>query len=150
VHLHAGPSAFRQRFGKCIRHFAFFEEEILEGDRPLRRTDRFEQSGKNLVAIFEGGHFVAFQQGRPEQISHRPHEDLVSDRIVRDDFVMNFLFGRKEIASEKERGRSANCGRAQHVWPWWWAGATKTTLHARISDGTPAWFPTQESLKAEG
>jgi hypothetical protein len=141
VHFHSGPGAFRQRFGKCIRHFAPSEEEVLERDRPLRRTDRLEQSGKNLIAIFEGGHFVAFQQGRPEQISHRPHEDVVPDRIVRDDFVMNFLFCRKEIASEKERGRSANSGRAEHLRPSWWAGATKMTLHARISHTSPDWFP---------
>ena len=62
VHLHTGPSAFRQRFGKCIRHFPFFEEEVLERDRPLRGTDRIEEGGKNLVAVFEGGYFVAFQR----------------------------------------------------------------------------------------
>jgi hypothetical protein len=66
VHLYSGPSAFRQRFGKCIRHFAFSKEEVLERDRPLRRADRPEQSGKNLIAIFKGGHFVALQQRRPE------------------------------------------------------------------------------------
>jgi hypothetical protein len=51
-----------------------------------------KQRGKNLIAIFEGGYLVAFQQGRPQQISHCPNEDVVSDRIVRDDFMMNFLF----------------------------------------------------------
>jgi len=61
MHFHAGPSAFRQRFGKCIRHFAFSEKEVLERDRPLRGTDRIEEGWKNLVAVFEGGYFVAFQ-----------------------------------------------------------------------------------------
>ena len=92
MHFHAGPSALRQRFGKCIRHFAFSEKEVLEGDRPLRGMDRIEEGGKNLVTIFQRGHFVAFQQGWPKQISHRPHEDIVPDRIARDDFVIDFLF----------------------------------------------------------
>ena len=92
MHFHTGPSALRQCFGKCIRHFTFSEKEVLERDRPLRGTDRIEEGGKNLVAVFEGGYFVAFQYGWPEKISHRPHKDIVSDRIVRDDFVMNFLF----------------------------------------------------------
>ena len=140
VHFHSGPSALRQRFGKCIRYFAFFEEEVLERDRPLRGTDRLEQSGKNLIAIFQRGHFVAFQQGRAEQISHRPDEDIVPDCIVGDDFVMDFLFRREEIAGDKERRRSANGGRAEHRRPLWLAWA-KRTLHARISDSAPDWFP---------
>src|SRR4029453_14250691 len=141
MHFHAGPSAVRQRFGKCVRHFAFSEKEILERDGSLRRTDRVEQSGKNLIAIFQRGHFVAFQQGWPEQISHRPHEDIVSGCVIGEDFVMDFLFCRKEIAGEKERGCSANSGRAEHLRPSWWAGATKMTLHARISHTSPDWFP---------
>jgi hypothetical protein len=112
MHLHAGPGAFRQRFGKCIRHFAFSEKEVLECDGPLRGTDRLQQSGKDLIAIFECGHFVTFQQGWPEQIPHYPHEHIVPDRIVCDDLMMDFLFCRKEIASKKECSRSANSGRA--------------------------------------
>jgi hypothetical protein len=61
MHLHADPSALRQGFGKCIRHFAFSEKEILERNGSLRGTDRLEQSGKDLIAIFQRGHFVAFQ-----------------------------------------------------------------------------------------
>ena len=92
VHFHSSLSAFRQRFGKCIRHFAFSKKEIFERNRPLCGSDRIQEGGKNLVAIFQRGHFVAFQQGWPKQISHRPHKNIVSDRVVRDDFVMNFLF----------------------------------------------------------
>src|SRR4029077_3137461 len=117
VHFYSGPSAFRQRFGKCIRHFAFSKEEVLERDCPLRRTNRFEQSRENLIAIFQRGHFVAFQQGWAEQISHRSDEDLVPDHVVSDNFVVDLLLGGEEIAGDKERRRSAKGGCTKRRWP---------------------------------
>ena len=69
----------------------------------MRRTYRFEQSRENLIAIFQRRDFVAFQQGRAEQISHRSDENIVSDCIVSDDFVVDLLLSRKEIAGDNER-----------------------------------------------
>ena len=80
-------------------------------------TYRLEQSWKNLIAIFERGHSVAFEQGGSKQISHRSDEDIVPDCIVSDDFVMDLLFRREEIAGDKERPRSANGGCAERRRP---------------------------------
>src|SRR5205814_10641352 len=65
------------------------------------------------------------------------------------DLVMDFLFGREKIASEKERSRSANSGCAKHLRPLWWAGARKGTLHARISHSSPDWFPARRDSANE-
>src|SRR5580765_6683129 len=98
VHFHPSPSAFRQSFGKRIRYFALFKEEIFKCYCALRGPYRCEQSRENLIAIFQGGHFVAFQQRWAEQISHRSDEDIVPDCIVSDDFVIDLLLSREEIA----------------------------------------------------
>jgi hypothetical protein len=110
VHLHPRPSALRESFGKRIRYLALFKEEILECYCALRGTYRLEQSRENLIAIFQRGHFVAFQQGWTEQISHRSDEDIVPDCIVSDNFVVDLLLGGEEIPGDKERRRSANGG----------------------------------------
>jgi hypothetical protein len=73
-------------------------------------TYRLEQSRENLIAIFQRSHFVAFQQGWAEQISHRSDEDIVPDGIVSGDFVMDLLLHGEEIAGDSERRRSANGG----------------------------------------
>ena len=110
MHFYARASTLCQSFGKRIRYFALFKEEILECYCALRGTYRLEQSRENLIAIFQRGHFVAFQQGWSEQIPHRSDEDIVPDCIVSDNFVMDLLFSREEITSDKERGRSAEDG----------------------------------------
>jgi len=117
VHFHPGSSALCQSFGKRIRYFALFKEEILECYCVMCGTYRLEQSWENLIAIFQRGHFVAFQQGWSKQISHRSDEDIVPDCIVSDDFVMDLLFSREEIAGDKERRRSANGGCAKRRRP---------------------------------
>jgi AraC-like DNA-binding protein len=117
VHFHPRASTLRQSFGKRIRYLALFKEEILECYCALRGTYRLEQSRENLIAIFQRSHFVAFQQGWAEQISHRSDEDIVPDCIVSDDFVMDLLFSREEIAGDEERRRSANGGCAKRRWP---------------------------------
>ena len=117
VHFHSRPSALGQSFGKRIRHFAFFKEEILKCYGALCGTYRLEESRENLVAIFERSYFVAFEQGWAEQISHRADEDIVPDCIVSDDFVMDFLLSREEIAGNKERRRSAHRGCTKRRWP---------------------------------
>jgi AraC-like DNA-binding protein len=110
VHFHPSPSALCQGFGKRIRYFALFKEEVFKCYCALRGTYRLEQSRENLIAIFQGGHFVAFQQRRTEQISHGSDEDIVPDCVVSDDFMMDLLLSREEIAGDKERCRSANRG----------------------------------------
>jgi hypothetical protein len=110
MHFYAGASTLCQSFGKRIRYLALFKEEILKRYCALRGTYRLEQSRENLIAIFQRGHFVAFQQGWPEQISHCSDEDIVPDCIVSDDFVMNLLLSREEIPGDKERRRSAQGG----------------------------------------
>ena len=117
VHFHPRPSTLCQSFGKRIRDLAFSKKEILECYCALRGTYRLEQSRENLIAIFQHGHFVAFQQGWAEQISHRSDEDIVPDCIVSDDFVMDLLLSRKEIAGDKERRRSAEGGCTQRRRP---------------------------------
>ena len=117
VHFHPGSSALCQSLGKRIRYFALFKEEILECYCVLCGTYRLEQSWENLIAIFQRGHFVAFQQGWSKQISHRSDEDIVPDCIVSDDFVMDLLFSREEIAGDKERRRSADGGCAKRRRP---------------------------------
>ena len=117
VHFHPRPSALRQSSGKRVGYFALFKEEILECYCALRGTYRLEQSRENLIAIFQHGHFVAFQQGWAEQISHRSDEDIVPDCIVSDDFVMDLLFSREEIAGDKEGCRSAKGGCTQRRRP---------------------------------
>lgn len=113
VHFHAGPSAFRQSFGERIRYLALFKEKVLERYGALRGTDRLEQGRENLIAIFQRRHFVTFEQRWSEQISHHSDEDLVSDCVVSDDFVMDLLLCREKIAGDKERCRSANGGGAE-------------------------------------
>ena len=110
VHFHPRPSALRQSSGKRVGYFAFFKEEILECYCALCGTYRLEQSRENLIAIFQRGHFVAFQQGWSEQISHRSDEDIVPDCIVSDNFVMDLLFSREEITSDKVGCCSAKGG----------------------------------------
>ena len=110
VHFHARPSTLCQSFGKGVRYFALFKEEIFECYGLLRGTYRVEQSRKNLIAIFQRSHFVALQQGRAEQIPHHSDKDLVPDCIVSDDFVMDLLLRREKIAGDNERGRSAKGG----------------------------------------
>jgi len=117
VHFHARPSALCQSFGKRIRYFALFKEEILECYCVMCGTYRLEQSWENLIAIFQRGHFVAFQQGWAKQISHRSDEDIVPDCIVSDDFVMDLLLSREEIAGDKEGCRSANGSCTKRRWP---------------------------------
>ena len=117
VHFHPRPSALCQSFGKRVRYLALFKEEIFECYGALRRTYRLEQSRENLVAIFQRRYFVAFQQGWAEQISHRSDEDIVPDCIVSDNFVMDLLFSREEIAGDKEGCRSAKGGCTQRRWP---------------------------------
>ena len=117
MHFHPRPSTLRQSSGKRIRYFAFFKEEILECYCALRGTYRLEQSRENLIAIFQRGHFVAFHQGWAEQISHRSDEDIVPDCILSDNFVMDLLFSREEISSDKERRRTANGGCAKRRRP---------------------------------
>src|SRR5690349_20811524 len=134
VHFHPGSSALCQSFGKRIRYFALFKEEILECYSALRRTYRLEQSRENLITIFQRRHFVAFQQGWTEQIPHRSDEDIVPDRIISDDFVMDLFLRGKKIACDNERRRPANGGCAKGGRPSRLAGTTRT-LHARISDG---------------
>ena len=136
MHFHSRPSALCQRFGKCIRYLAFFEEEVFECDGVSCGMYRLKQSRKYLLTIFQRGHLVAFQQGWAEQISHRPDEDIVPDCVVGANFVMQFLLGREEIARDKERRRSANGGRAEHFRPSWRA---RRILHARVSDSAPDW-----------
>ena len=148
VYFHPGPSALRQRFGKCIRYLAFFPEEVLECDRPLRGTDRLEQSWKDLVTIFQRCHFVAFEQGRAEHISHHPGKDIVPDCVVSDDFVMNFLLGGEEIAGNKKCSRSANGGRAEQCRPFRWARARRSR-HSRISHSVLEWEAKSEALRAK-
>ena len=106
----------------------------------LRRTYRLEQSRENLIAIFQRGHFVAFQQGWAEQISHRSDEDIVPRRIIGDNFVTDLLLRREKIPRDKERRRSANGGCAEHLRPLCRARA-KRILHARVSHSAPGWFP---------
>ena len=117
VHFHPRPSALRQSSGKRVGYFALFKEEILECYCVLCRTYRLEQSWENLIAIFQRGHFVAFQQGWSEQIPHRSDEDIVPDCIVSDDFVMDLLLSREEIAGDKEGCRSANGSCTKRRWP---------------------------------
>jgi len=113
VHFHARPSALCQSFGKRIRYFALFKKEILECYGALRGTYRLEQSRKNLIAIFQRRHFVALQQGWTEQIPHRSDEDIVPDRVVSGDFVIDLLLRGEEIACDNERRRPANGGCAK-------------------------------------
>ena len=117
VHFHPRPSALRQSSGKRVGYFALFKEEILECYCALCGTYRLEQSRENLIAIFQRGHFVAFQQRWSEQIPHRSDEDIVPDCIVSDDFVMDLLFSREEIAGDKEGCRSAKGGCTQRRRP---------------------------------
>jgi len=117
VHFHPRASTLCQSFGKRIRYLALFKEEILKRYCALRGTYRLEQSRENLIAIFQRGHFVAFQQGWSKQISHRSDEDIVPNCIVSDDFVMDLLLSREEIAGDKERRRSAKCGCTQRRRP---------------------------------
>src|SRR5436190_1771593 len=121
VHLHPRSSALCQSFSKRIRYFALFKEEILECYCLLCGTYRLEQSWENLIAIFQRGHFVAFQQRWSKQISHRSDEDVVPHCIVSEDFVMNLLFSREEVAGDKERRSSTNGGCAKHRRPSWLA-----------------------------
>ena len=117
VHFHPRPSALRQSSGKRVGYFALFKEEILECYCALRGTYRLEQSRENLIAIFQRGHFVAFQQGWSEQIPHRSNENIVPYRIVGDNFVVDLLFSREEITSDKEGCRSANGSCTKRRWP---------------------------------
>jgi len=82
-----------------------------------RGTDRVEQSGKDHFSIFQRGHFVAFQQGWSEQIPHRSNENIIPDCIVSDNFVVDLLFSREEITSDKEGCRSANGSCTKRRWP---------------------------------
>ena len=132
VHFHPRPSALRQSSGKRVGYLALFKEEILECYCALRGTYRLEQSRENLIAIFQRGHFVAFQQGWAEQISHRSDEDIVPRRIIGDNFVTDLLLRREKIPRDKERRRSANGGCAEHLRPLCRARA-KRILHARVS-----------------
>ena len=63
------------------------------------------------------GHFVAFQQGWSEQIPHRSNENIIPDCIVSDNFVVDLLFSREEITSDKEGCRSANGSCTKRRWP---------------------------------
>jgi hypothetical protein len=138
VHFHARSSALCQGFGKRIRYFALFKEEILECYGALRGTYRLEQSRKNLIAIFQRRHFVAFQQGRAEQIAHHSDEDIVPDRIISDDFVMDLLLRGEEIANDNERRCPANGGCSDGGRPSRLAGTR--SLHPRISDCGLYWL----------
>src|SRR6476660_5620212 len=117
VHFHPRPSALRQSSGKRVGYFALFKKEVLECYCALRRTYRLEQSRENLIAIFQRGHFVAFQQGWSEQIPHRSNENIIPDCIVSDNFVVDLLFSREEITSDKEGCRSANGSCTKRRWP---------------------------------
>src|SRR4029077_9926341 len=97
MHFNAVTRAFGQRLSESVRHFAFAKQEIFKRDCALRRTDRLQHCGEDVIAIFQRRNFVSFQKGRSEQVAHGSDKCVVADCVVGLDGMMYLFLRREEI-----------------------------------------------------
>ena len=136
----ASVRPFRERLSEGVGNFALLPEKIFEGNGALGGTDRGEHGRENLFAVFQDRDLVAFDQGRPQKMSHGADKGVVARAVIRMDAMAQFFFVREKIARDEEGGETTERGGAEELCPLRIAG-WKRVLHWPVSHVARAQAP---------
>jgi hypothetical protein len=81
VDFDAGTRPLGQRLGKLPADLSRPVDVGLECDRALRAANCLEHGRENLIAIDQTADTVAGEDGRPDQVVHRPQKLRVAHRV---------------------------------------------------------------------
>ncbi len=103
--LHPAASRIRKGFAELAAD-VIAKHEGLEGHIDLRRSDRLEHRGKDLVAVDERRDAIAAHERWPQQDAQCAFEVSVLARVQAPRPIQQALLGRRDVGADPERNRS--------------------------------------------